>query len=93
MASKKKATSLAETLKKNRESASSKNTVAHNVQNYKKRLGHVGIDPEEAIDKRNPIEKVLNLEEDQNVLFDIFEILPPFRILISFYVGNIKRTH
>lgn len=24
---------------------------------------------------------------------DIFEILPPFRILISFYVGNIKRTH
>lgn len=75
MASKKKATSLAETLKKNRESASSKNTVAHNVQNYKKRLGHVGIDPEEAIDKRNPIEKVLNLEEDQNVLFDIFEIL------------------
>ena len=75
MASKKKATSLAETLKKNRESASSKNTVAHNVQNYKKRLGHVGIDPEEAIDKRKPIEKVLNLEEDQNVLFDIFEIL------------------
>lgn len=75
MTSKKKATSLAETLKKNRESASSTNTVAHNVQNYKKRLGHAGIDPEGAVDKRNPIEKVLNLEEDQNVLFDIFEIM------------------
>lgn len=45
------------------------------VGNYKKRLQNIGIDPDEAIDTRNPLEKALNLKKDQNVLFDIFEVL------------------
>lgn len=56
-------------------SSSNSNTIENQISNYKKRLKNVGIDPEEVTDKRNPIEKLLNLEEDQNVLFDIFEIL------------------
>lgn len=45
------------------------------VANYQKRLAALGISDEEATDTRNPLEKLLNLEKDQNVLFDIFEIL------------------
>ena len=49
--------------------------VKNQVGNYKTRLQNIGVDPEEAIDTRNPLEKVLNLKKDQNVLFDIFEVL------------------
>jgi len=45
------------------------------VEGYKKRLEASGIDPEKALDKRNLIEKALNLTPDQNTLFDIFEII------------------
>lgn len=45
------------------------------VGNYKTRLQNIGVDPEKAIDTRNPLEKALNLKKDQNVLFDIFEVL------------------
>lgn len=45
------------------------------VKNYKSRLKNIGVDPEKAIDTRNPLEKALNLKKDQNVLFDIFEVL------------------
>lgn len=45
------------------------------VGNYKNRLKNIGVDPEKAIDTRNPLEKALNLKKDQNVLFDIFEVL------------------
>lgn len=45
------------------------------VKNYKNRLKNIGVDPEKAIDTRNPLEKALNLKKDQNVLFDIFEVL------------------
>ena len=45
------------------------------IENYKTRLQNIGEDPEEVTDDRNFLEKALNLEKDQNVLFDIFEIL------------------
>ena len=54
---------------------SSGNTMEGQISNYKSRLQNIGVDPEKAIDKRNPIEKALNLKQDQNVLFDIFELL------------------
>lgn len=49
--------------------------VKNQIGNYKTRLENIGVDPEEATDTRNPIEKALNLKKDQNVLFDIFEVL------------------
>lgn len=45
------------------------------VEGYEKRLEASGIDPEKATDKRSWLERALNLEEDQNTLFDIFEVL------------------
>lgn len=45
------------------------------IDNYKTRLQSIGKNPEEVTDDRNALEKLLNLEKDQNVLFDIFEIL------------------
>lgn len=56
--------------------STSENTSSFDIQkqlsNYKTRLGDAS---EEATDTRNPIEKALNLKKDQNVLFDIFELL------------------
>lgn len=56
--------------------STSENTSSFDIQkqlsNYKTRLGDAA---EEATDTRNPIEKALNLKKDQNVLFDIFELL------------------
>lgn len=48
---------------------------ARQVEGLTKRLEASGIDVEKATDDRNIIEKTLNLTEDQNILFDIFEIL------------------
>lgn len=45
------------------------------ASNAAKRLRAAGVDPDELTDKRNFLEKKLNLKEDQNVLFDIFELL------------------
>lgn len=45
------------------------------IKNYETRLENIGKDPKEVTDSRNALEKLLNLEKDQNVLFDIFEIL------------------
>lgn len=45
------------------------------VENYETRLRGAGINPEEATDNRNWLEKALNLEKDQNILFDIFELI------------------
>lgn len=44
-------------------------------KNYETRLKSLGINPEEATDNRNFIERALNLEKDQNILFDIFELI------------------
>ena len=48
---------------------------AKQVEGYKERIEGSGIDVEKATDTRNPLEKALNLKEDQNVLFDIFEVI------------------
>ena len=45
------------------------------INNYSARLAAAGIDPDKATDKRNAIEKFLNLKQDQNIIFDISEIL------------------
>lgn len=62
---------------KNKRATVKNNTdkLQNQVNNYKTRLENIGINPEEATDTRNALEKALNLEKDQNVLFDIFEIL------------------
>ena len=51
------------------------NSIKDTLDNYKTRVKATGVDAEEKLDKRNFLEKSLNLPEDQNVLFDIFEIL------------------
>lgn len=45
------------------------------INNYSARLAAGGVDPSEATDTRNWLEKALNLKQDQNFIFDIFEIL------------------
>lgn len=45
------------------------------INNYKARLEASGVDVDKATDKRNVVEKALNLKQDQNVLFDLFELL------------------
>lgn len=45
------------------------------AEGYKERMEGSGIDVEKATDTRNPLEKALNLKQDQNVLFDIFEVI------------------
>jgi hypothetical protein len=59
----------------NKEEEKKKYDPSKQVEGYKKRIKGSGIDVEDAIDKRKPIEKLLNLTEDQNVLFDIFELI------------------
>lgn len=45
------------------------------INNLNARLAAGGVDPEAASDKRNILEKALNLKQDQNFIFDIFELL------------------
>ena len=45
------------------------------ISNYETRLQNSGIDPTNIKDTRNPVEKLLNLKQDQNVLFDVFELI------------------
>lgn len=50
-------------------------SIPYKIGNYEKRLSSVGIDTKEATDKRNWFEKLTNLPEDQNALFDAFELI------------------
>lgn len=45
------------------------------IENYTTRLENIGQSKEDATDNRNWLEKTLNLKKDQNVLFDIFELI------------------
>lgn len=47
----------------------------NSINNLSARLSAGGVDPNEAIDKRNWLEQALNLKQDQNFIFDIFELL------------------
>lgn len=49
--------------------------LAKKIKNYETRLSSIDVDTEAAKDTRNPIEKFFNVKEDQNFLFDIFEVL------------------
>ena len=53
--------------------SSSSNNMQKQIGNYKTRLGSIGA--EDPTDKRNAVEKFLGLKQDQNVLFDVFELL------------------
>ena len=55
-------------------SNSSNNDVQKRIKNYKTRLKNID-DNKDVTDKRNWLEKKLGLKQDQNVLFDIFELL------------------
>ena len=55
--------------------ATSSNKLENQAKNYRTRLQNIGKDPEDVTDTRNALEKLLNLEKDQNILFDIFEII------------------
>ena len=50
-------------------------TLQNQIANYETRLKNIGIDPKQVTDTRNPLEKALNLKQDQNFIFDIFELL------------------
>lgn len=59
-------------------SSSSKTPLETNqskIANYQARLAAGGVDPEQATDSRNWLEKALNLTPNQNVIFDIFELI------------------
>lgn len=58
-------------LKFSSSSDTSNNNMEKQVANYQTRLASIGKEK----DSRNALEKLLNLPEDQNVLFDIFDIL------------------
>lgn len=61
-------------LKKKRSGSTTSTTsskLTKTLGNYETRLENIGVEA----DSRNPVEKFLNLPEDQNVLFDVFEII------------------
>lgn len=68
----------------------SKNKLDSQIENYKTRLQNIGEDPEAVTDDRNFLEKALNLEKDQNVLFDIFEILDRPRNALFTGIKNVQ---
>lgn len=71
-------------------SSSNKNgrSIQNDIKNYETRLTNAGINPDDVTDTRNWLEKALNLEQDQNVLFDIFEILDRPRNALATGVQN-----
>lgn len=62
-------------LKKSGANSSTSSDVQTKINNLKTRLEAGGVDVDKATDKRNVIEKALGLPEDQNFIFDLFELL------------------
>lgn len=80
MARKKKIRTMSSFIAENRQKAlreqeSLADSLGSRIANYDTRLKSQGFDPEELKDNRNWLEKKLNLEQDQNALFDIFELI------------------
>lgn len=69
--SKKKVSITPEALKSNKKTSTTAAKLQKQIANYETRLDSIG----KKKDKRNAVEKFLGLPEDQNVLFDIFEII------------------
>lgn len=55
--------------------AGKKGNLQKQINNLSTRMNAAGVDTSETEDTRNPIEKFLGLPEDQNFIFDIFELL------------------
>lgn len=55
--------------------AGKKGKLQKQINNLSTRMNAAGVDTSETEDTRNPIEKFLGLPEDQNFIFDIFELL------------------
>lgn len=60
---------------KNKSVPSASGKLQNQINNLSTRMNAAGVDTTEAKDTRNPIEKFLGLPEDQNFIFDIFELL------------------
>jgi len=50
-------------------------SVQSQIDNTRAKLEAVGANPDQQTDTRNPLEKMLNLRQDQNLIFDIFELI------------------
>lgn len=63
---------------------------AKQTAGYLRRLEGAGVDVEKANDPRNLVERALNLRPDQNVLFDIFEVInrPQQALFNAFKAGQ-----
>lgn len=70
-----KTISRATGVKRSTSSSASSYSSKKQAENYETRLKGAGINPEDVTDNRSWLEKALNLEKDQNILFDIFEII------------------
>jgi hypothetical protein len=59
----------------NKKSTSQLSSNQKSINNLKTRLAAGGVNPEEALDKRNWFEKTTNLPKDQNIIFDLLELI------------------
>ena len=62
-------------VKRSTSSSTSSYNTKKQAENYETRLRGAGVNPEDVTDNRSWLEKALNLEKDQNILFDIFELI------------------
>ena len=71
----KQLTSTAKQVNKANNTGTTASDLQKKINNKKVRLASGGVDVNKATDSRNAVEKFLGLPEDQNVVFDIFELL------------------
>lgn len=74
-------------------SSDSKSQLSSNqsqINNLKARLAAGGVDPDEALDKRNWFEKLTNLPNDQNFIYDFFDLLDRPKQAIFKGVSNLQ---
>lgn len=60
------------------------------INNLKARLAAGGVDPDEALDKRNWFEKLTNLPQDQNMIYDFFDLIDRPKQAIFKGVSNLQ---
>lgn len=74
---------------KNNQSGNNLSSNQNKINNYRARIAAAGIDPDEETDKRNWFEKWTNLPQNQNFLFDAFELLDRPRQALFSGVNNL----
>jgi len=70
----------------------SRTYLENQISGLEKRFGKVGVDttqPQKELDKRNILEKALNLTPDQNVIMDILEVIDRPRQVVSNILSSI----